>query len=65
MNTRTEHWFNHEMDGAHIVFVVKETGYATEPTGTVEISYELWTDILDSLGFKPELTSAVDSESHT
>lgn len=63
MNYRTEHWFNHDLGGAHIMFVVKETGSDTEPTGTVEVSYEVWTDILDALGFKPELVSLDDETS--
>lgn len=63
MTTRQEHWLNYEQ-GSHIVFDVAETGKTTEPTGTVEISYELWTDILGALGFKPEL-NALDAESDT
>lgn len=52
MSTRQEHWFGDR--NAHIVFEVKETGSDVEPTGTVEISYELWADILDTLGFVKE-----------
>lgn len=57
MAQREEHWFGENDE--HIVIYVKETGSDVEPTGIVEVSYELWSEVLETLGFQKELL-AVD-----
>lgn len=53
----TESWVRYEPDGnaRRAIFDVKKTETEYEPRGIVEVSYELWLDILSSLGFQPEV----------
>lgn len=56
----TESWVRYEPDGSarRAIFDVKKTETEYEPRGIVEVSYELWFDILGTLGFQPEVIPA-------